>query len=288
VYVKLFGTILDSSIWATDLPTRVVWITMLAMADEYGIVSASVGGLARRACVSEKECSKALKNLLAPDPDSRTKEHDGRRIEPLEGGWRLLNYAKYRELRTKKQMADAMRQTRHRHNKRDVSQQPVTSHDVTTEAEAEAEAAPEAEANAKTESKALVALTRDGIVAELSTLFDHQHVNGGLREAKAKLIFAYWAAKWDHGNAVYDARRQARLHARLRENSDDVSELLWVVDGAKRDDWVERSRYAGIEQLFRDRGAVEKFASLAPGYQRREYHPMAAKFCPQEKNDAVG
>lgn len=137
-------------------------------------------------------------------------------------------------------------------------------------------------------SKALVALTRDGIVADLKSLFTQQHVNGGLREAKAKLVFAYWAAKWDHGNAVYDAKRQAQLLARLRENADDVSELLWVIDGAKRDDWPDRRRYAGIEQLFRDRGAVEKFASLAPGYQRQEYHPMAEKFCPKANGHAVG
>lgn len=144
MYVKLFGTILDSSIWATNLATRVVWITMLAMADEEGIVSASTAGLARRAGVSARECRAALKVLSAPDPDSRTKAVQGRRIRALEGGWQLINYRKYREIRTRKQMADALRQTRHRQRtKRDVHDPGVTSvtrHDVTTEAEAEAEA----------------------------------------------------------------------------------------------------------------------------------------------------
>ena len=51
-YTKLFGSILDSTVWATPATVRVVWITMLAMADEHGVVSASVGGLARRAVVS--------------------------------------------------------------------------------------------------------------------------------------------------------------------------------------------------------------------------------------------
>jgi len=137
-------------------------------------------------------------------------------------------------------------------------------------------------------SKALVALKRDDIVAELKTLFTTQHVNGGLREAKAKLLFAYWAAKWGHPHAIYDGGRQATIKARLRENSDDISELLWVVDGAKRDDWKDRGRYAGIEHLFRDRATVERLAQLAPGYQRGDYHPMAAKFCPQENGHAVG
>jgi hypothetical protein len=35
---------------------------------------------------------------LAPDPDSRTKTDKGRRIEEIDGGWRLINYVKYREL----------------------------------------------------------------------------------------------------------------------------------------------------------------------------------------------
>lgn len=134
MYVKLFGSILDSSIWAADLATRVVWITMLAMADEYGIVYASVTGLARRAAVSDSACRKALKALASPDGESRTETHEGRRIEALEGGWRLLNYQKYRELRTRKQMADAIRQSRHRHKQRDESHASVTSNDVTTEA----------------------------------------------------------------------------------------------------------------------------------------------------------
>ena len=133
-----------------------------------------------------------------------------------------------------------------------------------------------------------LALKRDDIVAELQSLFHTQHVNGGLREAKAKLLFAYWAAKWDHPHAIYDGGRQGTLKARLRENGDDVSELLWVVDGAKRDDWKDRGRYAGIEHLFRDRATVERLAQLAPGYQRDEYHPMAAKFCPKENGHAVG
>jgi hypothetical protein len=34
--------------------------------------------------------------LLSPDPDSRTEDYEGRRIEVVDGGWRLINHAKYR------------------------------------------------------------------------------------------------------------------------------------------------------------------------------------------------
>lgn len=70
---------------------------MLAMSDKYGICEASIPGLADRAKVSISDCEKALAELLAPDPYSRTTDFDGRRIEKIDGGWQLLNHAKYRD-----------------------------------------------------------------------------------------------------------------------------------------------------------------------------------------------
>jgi len=62
-----------------------------------GIVNASVSGLARLANVSVDACQAAIAKLEAPDPDSRTKDHGGRRIEPVEGGWVVLNHFRYRD-----------------------------------------------------------------------------------------------------------------------------------------------------------------------------------------------
>ncbi len=95
-YTKLFSTIATSTIWSEPLATRVVWITMLATADRCGEVQASVPGLARLANVSMDECVAALATFLAPDPYSRTPDNEGRRIEVVDGGWRLLNHSKYR------------------------------------------------------------------------------------------------------------------------------------------------------------------------------------------------
>ena len=95
-YTKLFSTILDSTIWTEPWHIKGVWITMLAMADKDGIVQASVPGLARRATVSTEECVEALARFEQPDEWSRTPDHDGRRIETVQGGWKLLNYSNYR------------------------------------------------------------------------------------------------------------------------------------------------------------------------------------------------
>lgn len=95
-YAKLFSTIATSTIWSEPHATRVVWITMLAIADRSGEVQASVPGLARVANVSMDECLAALATFLSPDPYSRTPDNEGRRIEVVDGGWRLLNHSKYR------------------------------------------------------------------------------------------------------------------------------------------------------------------------------------------------
>jgi hypothetical protein len=105
-YTKLDGGITESTIWQAPDATRLVWITLLARADQHGYVGASMPGLAGLARVSLDACVEAIKTLEAPDPWSRTKDHDGRRIAPADGGWVLLNYAKYRA----KQNADDRRE----------------------------------------------------------------------------------------------------------------------------------------------------------------------------------
>lgn len=98
-FTKLFSSITESTIWAEPDHIRIVWITMLAMCDRQGRVYSTIPGLAGRARVSVEQCEEALDRFLSPDKYSRSKEFDGRRIEEIDGGWLLLNYERYRELR---------------------------------------------------------------------------------------------------------------------------------------------------------------------------------------------
>lgn len=95
-FTKLFGSIISSTIWGAEDHVRLVWITMLALADQYGRVESSVPGLAHQARVSVEHVRSALTILESPDLDSRTPDHEGRRIAKMDGGWRLLNHSKYR------------------------------------------------------------------------------------------------------------------------------------------------------------------------------------------------
>lgn len=91
-FTKLQRSIVTSSIWLESAETRLVWITLLALCDRDGIVRASPLGLAHQARVSPDGCRDALERFQRPDPDSRSPEHEGRRIERVDGGFLVLNH----------------------------------------------------------------------------------------------------------------------------------------------------------------------------------------------------
>src|SRR5581483_3079389 len=149
-FTKLFSTITTSTVWMEPDQTRIVWVAMMAMCDQYGRVMASIPGLAHIARVPVEATREAIDRFMAPDPDSRTPDFDGRRIEKIEGGWRLLNYERYREARSADERREYLRNKKReeRDRKRQQKRQQVStdvaqgqhSQPRSTKAEAEAEA----------------------------------------------------------------------------------------------------------------------------------------------------
>lgn len=155
-YTKLFNSILASTIWEADMPTRIVWITLLAMADKHGVAEGSVPGLATFARVSLKDCQKALEALQSPDEHSRSKEYEGRRIEAIEGGWRLINHAKYRA-----KLGDDERREYLRKKQAEYRRRNAVSTNVNNVSEmSTALTHPEAEAKADTEAGKIKSIPR--------------------------------------------------------------------------------------------------------------------------------
>ncbi len=152
-FTKLFTSITESTIWTEPDHTRLVWITMLAMADHAGRVWGSIPGLANRARVPVEKCEEALHCLKSPDKYSRTKDHEGRRIEEIDGGWRLLNHAKYRAIRDEESIKESKR--RYINDRRQRERATLSMHGVHTSStsstvdrsRANAEADTEAESN---------------------------------------------------------------------------------------------------------------------------------------------
>lgn len=97
-FVKLDCGIVDSSMWTQPLAVRVLWITILTLTDPVdGICRMRAPGLARRAAIPLAQCRKALKVLESPDADDRSGQEQGRRIVPVDGGYRVVNFRRYRE-----------------------------------------------------------------------------------------------------------------------------------------------------------------------------------------------
>jgi hypothetical protein len=143
-FTKLFASITASTIWNEPDHTRIVWITMLAMADRDGYVAASIPGLAVIARVPTQSVVIAMESFCSPDPWSRTKDHEGRRAQEVDGGWILLNYDKYRAQMSvedqREKTAARVRKFRERKALHTVTVTHVTPSNDIAEAEAEAEA----------------------------------------------------------------------------------------------------------------------------------------------------
>lgn len=119
------------------------------MCDKDGIVYGSKSGIARIAMIEPDDIDDAWDTLLDKDPESsdteRAPENEGRRIEKVPGGYKLLNFAYYRGLRNDDDRREQNRQAQARFKAKShgkpksatVSQdKPPKAH---TEAEAEAE-----------------------------------------------------------------------------------------------------------------------------------------------------
>jgi hypothetical protein len=125
-YTKLFSSIITSTIWMEDDKTRILWITLLAMSDQHGEVYSSVPGLARVSGMTVAQAVQSLDKLLAPDPYSRTPDYEGRRIAPIDGGWEILNHAKYRLLASREDSKTATAARVRRHRERNAGVNSVT------------------------------------------------------------------------------------------------------------------------------------------------------------------
>lgn len=124
MYNKLFTKILDSSIWLAPDPQRIVWITLIAAMDRYGVCQfACAENLAARARVDVTATKEAILAFESPDPLDPTQEFEGRRIERIPGGWLVLNAEKYRDMVTAAVAAEKTKERvrRHREAKKAVT-----------------------------------------------------------------------------------------------------------------------------------------------------------------------
>lgn len=98
-WTPLFSKIVDSFIWAEPDYVVKIFITMLALKDSDQVVRYNAFALAQRAHKTEKEVLDALKILSSPDNKRlEPQPFEGRRIERVEDGWKLLNGQFYEDM----------------------------------------------------------------------------------------------------------------------------------------------------------------------------------------------
>lgn len=101
-FIPLFTSTIRSSLWSLSGDCLKVFLTLALEADPEGYVSASVDGIRRIVDLPLEDVQRHLDTLSSPDPHSkditRNQGADGRRIEKVANGWKVLNLEWYREL----------------------------------------------------------------------------------------------------------------------------------------------------------------------------------------------
>lgn len=87
---------------------------LIILADQHGTVDMTADAIARRTTIPLEVITVGIAALEQEDPDSRTPDEAGRRIVRLSNdrpwGWRIVNYAHYRQLRSNEERRVYQRQ----------------------------------------------------------------------------------------------------------------------------------------------------------------------------------
>jgi hypothetical protein len=130
MYGKLFTSMYDGSMHG-HWEAIVTFQQMICLANRDGVVDMAPSALASRTSIPIEIIQQGLSHLLLPDPESRSPECDGRRIETIDAhrswGWRIVNYDYYRKLAS---MEDKLLADRERIQKKREDEKATSSADV--------------------------------------------------------------------------------------------------------------------------------------------------------------
>ncbi len=121
MYAKIFAQIFDSSI-AENYETRHTFEDLLKLADLDGVVDMTMEAISRRTNVPIEKVRVGIEELSKPDPKSRCREKEGRRIVLVDSnrdwGWVIVNYAHYRNLQDEETRRGYFRDAKRRERSR--------------------------------------------------------------------------------------------------------------------------------------------------------------------------
>lgn len=137
-YTPVFDSVFHGTLCG-KWPTLPVWLTILPMADRNGHIDMTYQAMSALTGWPIDLLKQAIAELMAPDPESRSDENEGRRLELIDAhrswGWRVVNHGKYRE-KARKASYDAARTESGRDAERKAAargERPAMSRDVPTQ-----------------------------------------------------------------------------------------------------------------------------------------------------------
>jgi len=102
-WFKINRRLFESSVWEEDVHVRIVWVTLLALAQEpanmnmgSGFIAITPGNLMRKALVSREQLDDAIRRLTSADPYSRT-DPGKARLEVFDNGYRIPAFELYND-----------------------------------------------------------------------------------------------------------------------------------------------------------------------------------------------
>lgn len=241
-YTALYDTTLTGTLYGR-WPHTGIWACLLSRASREGVIDEIPASLAAAIGVPPDVLMKCIHDFMQPDPGSRTKDHDGRRLALIDPnrdwGWRVLNHGKYREKARKKNFdeqrtesgADAERKRAER-SKEDVPTCPAKSREV-----------------------------------PLSSPTPPPYT-------ETQVVFDHWKVVHGHPKAKLDAKRSKLIRSAL--NLYSVDDLKRCIDGYKRSPWHQgkndRKRvFDDIDLFLRDAKHIDEGIKLADGGGTQEW-----------------
>lgn len=114
MYGKIFASMYDGTLTTVGpWEALVTFQQFIILADVEGNVDMTLEAISRRTTIPVDILSTGVTALLLPDRESRSPDHDGRRLIPLSDtrawGWKIVNYQHYRSIRNAEDRREYMR-----------------------------------------------------------------------------------------------------------------------------------------------------------------------------------
>lgn len=296
MFTKVFRSMYDGTL-ASRGPWQalVTFQQMLILADRRGVVDMTPEAIARISTIPIDIIRAGIEALEQPDPGSRTRDENGKRIIRLDPardwGWRIVNYEKYRQIRNEEDRREYQRKWMADKRKIVNRRQMLTK---STHAEADADA--EIPESYSVDPSSVPDISHS--VEPLQVDSAQKRAVGGAEAIQILDVFNHWVQVWDHQQAKLDPKRRRKIQLALAAGY-SVEQLKQAIDGYRnsphhRGDNDRSTVYSELTLFLRDAAHIDAgLAFLKPveaplSDLTRHNAAVLSTWRPPEENHATG